>query len=82
MTCTAQAGSRVPAQRDGSWIARPIAASAVTPFETATSGEIAKQLHVSVATVKSHVSSLLLKIGGRSRVDLVIASYEGRTPPG
>lgn len=37
--------------------------------------EIAHQLSVSIATVKSHVSSLLAKTGARSRIDLVIAVH-------
>lgn len=37
--------------------------------------EIAHQLTVTVPTVKSHVSSLLLKTGARSRIDLVIAVH-------
>ncbi|MEV7804149.1 response regulator transcription factor [Microbispora sp. NPDC088329] len=38
--------------------------------------EIARQLQVSMATVKTHVGSLLAKLGARDRAQLVIAAYE------
>jgi DNA-binding NarL/FixJ family response regulator len=38
--------------------------------------EIAGRLHISVATVKAHVSRLLTKLDARDRVQLVIHAYE------
>ncbi len=38
--------------------------------------EIGAALHVSVATVKTHVSRLLAKLGVRDRAQLVVLSYE------
>jgi DNA-binding NarL/FixJ family response regulator len=38
--------------------------------------EIAERLHLTVATVKSHVGRLLLKLQARDRAQLVIAAYE------
>lgn len=38
--------------------------------------EIAAELHLSIATAKSHVGHLLTKLGARDRVQLVIAAYE------
>ncbi|WP_327049471.1 response regulator transcription factor [Microbispora sp. NBC_01189] len=39
--------------------------------------EIAAALHVSTATVKTHIGHLLAKLGARDRAQLVIAAYEG-----
>ncbi|MFG2825714.1 response regulator [Kitasatospora sp. NPDC048365] len=46
--------------------------------------EIAQDLHITVATAKSHVSRLLTKLGARDRVHLVITAYESGlvTAPG
>jgi DNA-binding NarL/FixJ family response regulator len=45
--------------------------------------ELASELYLSEATVKTHVSSVLAKLGLRSRVQAVIAAYEsGLVQPG
>lgn len=41
-----------------------------------SNGEIARHLTVSLATVKTHVSSLLTKLAARDRTQLVIIAYE------
>ncbi|MET7394443.1 response regulator transcription factor [Dactylosporangium sp. NPDC005572] len=41
-----------------------------------SNGEIADHLHLSLATVKTHVGRLLGKLGARDRAQLVIVAYE------
>jgi DNA-binding NarL/FixJ family response regulator len=44
--------------------------------------EIAQRLQLTVATVKSHVGRLLMKLQARDRAQLVIAAYEAGLAPG
>jgi DNA-binding NarL/FixJ family response regulator len=45
-----------------------------------TNSEIAADLHISPSTVKTHLSSLMRKLGARNRVELAMWAYEtGRT---
>jgi DNA-binding NarL/FixJ family response regulator len=41
-----------------------------------SNSEIASQLHMSVATAKTHVSRILSKLGARDRTQLVVLAYE------
>lgn len=42
-----------------------------------SNSEIAEHLHLTVGTVKTHISRLLAKLQARDRAQLVIAAYEG-----
>ncbi|MGB9112712.1 MAG: response regulator transcription factor [Acidimicrobiales bacterium] len=65
--------------------ASPAALSRLTPREMEvltlvgkgrSNAEIAADLHMSVATAKTHVSRVLTKLGGRDRAQLVVFAYE------
>lgn len=72
------------------FVGRPDAATgrldALTPRENEvlslvarglSNDEIAATLTISIKTVKTHIGSLLAKLGARDRAQLVIAAYEG-----
>ncbi|GAA4636770.1 response regulator transcription factor [Actinoallomurus vinaceus] len=41
-----------------------------------TNSEIAGELHITLSTVKTHITSLMTKLGVRNRVDIAIWAYE------
>jgi DNA-binding NarL/FixJ family response regulator len=41
-----------------------------------TNAEIAAELHITLSTVKTHVTSLMNKLGARNRVEIAIWAYE------
>ncbi|WP_433177141.1 response regulator [Actinoallomurus sp. CA-150999] len=41
-----------------------------------TNSEIARELHITLSTVKTHITSLMVKLGVRNRVDIAIWAYE------
>lgn len=48
----------------------------VTVATGLTNTEIAEELHISLSTVKAHLSSLMTKLDARNRVELAIWAYE------
>ncbi|TYB42400.1 response regulator [Actinomadura chibensis] len=41
-----------------------------------TNNEIARELHITLSTVKTHITSLMGKLGARNRVEIAIWAYE------
>ncbi len=41
-----------------------------------TNSEIADDLHISLSTVKTHLASLMRKLGARNRVEIAIWAHE------
>ncbi len=41
-----------------------------------TNAEIAAELYISLSTVKSHLASLMTKLGARNRVEIAMWAYE------
>jgi len=53
----------------------------ITVARGRTNAEIANELHISLSTAKTHLASLMSKLGARNRVEIVIWAYEtGRIP--
>ncbi|KOX34416.1 LuxR family transcriptional regulator [Saccharothrix sp. NRRL B-16348] len=48
----------------------------VTVARGRTNGEIADELHITLSTVKTHIASLMAKLGARNRVEIAIWAYE------
>jgi len=48
----------------------------VTVARGRTNAEIATDLHISLSTVKSHLASLMSKLGARNRVEIAMWAYE------
>ena len=61
--------------REGEWL--------VTAARGRPNAEIADDLHISLSTVKTHLASLMSKLGARNRVELAMWAYEtGRVRQG
>jgi DNA-binding NarL/FixJ family response regulator len=41
-----------------------------------TNGEIAEEMHITLSTVKTHIASLMAKLGARNRVEIAMWAYE------
>lgn len=58
---------------------RPEAAAngdALTVARGRTNSEIADELHISLSTVKTHITSVMNKLGARNRVEVAMWAYE------
>ncbi len=54
----------------------------VTVAQGRTNSEIADELHISLSTVKTHLASLMAKLGARNRVEIAMWAHEtGRFRP-
>ena len=63
----AAASSRSPTARRRCWSPSPAGR---------TNAEIADELHISLSTVKTHLASLMDKLGARNRVEIAMWAYE------
>ena len=50
----------------------------VTVARGRTNNEIADEFHISLSTVKTHIASLMAKLGARNRVEIAMWAYETR----
>ena len=41
-----------------------------------TNSEIADKLYIALSTVKTHIASLMAKLGARNRVEIAMSAYE------
>ena len=48
----------------------------VTVARGLTNAEVASELHISLSTVKTHLASLMNKLGARNRVEIAMWAYE------
>jgi DNA-binding NarL/FixJ family response regulator len=48
----------------------------ITVARGRTNAEIAAELHISLSTVKTHLASVMTKLGARNRVEIVMWAYE------
>ena len=48
----------------------------VTVARGRTNAEIADELHISLSTVKTHLTNLMGKLGARNRVEMAMWAYE------
>jgi DNA-binding NarL/FixJ family response regulator len=48
----------------------------ITVAHGRTNSEIADELHISLSTVKTHLASVMTKLGARNRVEIVMWAYE------
>ena len=48
----------------------------LTVARGSTNAEIAAELHISLSTVKTHIASLMAKLGARNRVEVAMWAHD------
>ena len=76
------ASSRAPAAQPIAPLTEREEEVLVTVAVGRTNAEIANELSISLSTVKTHLASLMNKLGARNRVELAMWAYESNRMPG
>ena len=69
-------GRRAPPRQPDRAAHRPRGAGARAVARGRTNSEIADELHITLSTVKTHIASLMAKLGARNRVEIAMWAYE------
>ncbi|WP_228648228.1 response regulator transcription factor [Microtetraspora sp. AC03309] len=76
LTAFAHAGPAAPPARPIEALTEREEQILVTVARGRTNSEIADELHISLSTVKTHIASLMAKLGARNRVEIAMWAYE------
>jgi DNA-binding NarL/FixJ family response regulator len=78
LTAFAHAGPAAPPVRPFEALTEREEQILLTVARGRTNNEIADELHISLSTVKTHITSLMAKLGARNRVEIAMWAYETR----
>ncbi|WP_067182102.1 response regulator [Microtetraspora niveoalba] len=76
LTAFAHAGPAAPSVRPFEALTEREEQILATVARGRTNSEIADELHISLSTVKTHIASLMAKLGARNRVEIAMWAYE------